>query len=187
MGTKASGKQVNQKLKTYLIMQYFLKNSNEEHPLQMSAIRQFLLDDCGIESERRSIYRDIDDINKILYMLDHEDEGCTIQEASDFFNQEGKTQEELEEMEDEKFIVGAGTNRSGYYLRKRPHNIEIFKSVPPKGFFILWGAFFLFSFSARNKQNSVPPEKFSKSVTRFVTQKRENPRKLSVFGGFGGD
>ena len=125
MGTKASGKQVNQKLKTYLIMQYFLKNSDEEHPLQMSAIRQFLLDDCGIESERRSIYRDIDDINKILYMLDHEDEGCTIKEASDFFKQEGKTPEELEEIEDEKFIVSAGTNRSGYYLRRRPHNIEV--------------------------------------------------------------
>ncbi len=38
-----------------------------------------------------------------------------------------------------------------------------------------------------SKQKSVPPEKFSKSVTRFVTQKRENPRKHSVFGGFGGD
>ncbi len=118
MGSKNSGKRDNQKLKTYLILQYFLKNSDERHPLQMSDIIKYLLEDCGIEAERRSIYRDIEDINKILYMLDHEDEGCTIQEAEDAIC-------DPDYGEDEKFIISAGTNRSGYYLRKRPHDIEV--------------------------------------------------------------
>ena len=83
MGTEGSGKRDNQKLKTYLILQYFLKNTDERHPAKMQDILLYLQEDCGIEAERRSIYRDIDDINKILYMLDHEDEGCTIQEAEE--------------------------------------------------------------------------------------------------------
>ena len=121
--TKGSqGKSVNQKLKTYLILQCFLKYSDERHPLKMQDILLHLQEDCGIEAERRSVYRDLDDINKILYMLDND---CSIQEAEEFFDKEEKTKEELEEIEDEKFIISAGTNRSGYYLRRRPHNIEV--------------------------------------------------------------
>lgn len=114
MGARTSGKRENQKLKTYLLLQYFLKNSDERHPIKMQDILLYLQEDCGIEAERRGIYRDIDDINKILYMLDHEDEGCTIQDA----------EEALEEDETEKYIVSGETNRSGYYLARRPHDIQ---------------------------------------------------------------
>ena len=109
------GKTDNQKLKTYLVLQYFLKNTDERHPVTMKAILDYLHEDCGIRAERRSIYRDIEDINKILYMLDHEEEGCTIQEA----------EEALTEDESEKYIVTGETNRSGYYLCRRPHNVEV--------------------------------------------------------------
>lgn len=115
MGARGSGKRDNQKLKTYLVLQYFLKQTDERHPAMMQDILLYLQEDCGIEAERRSIYRDIDDINKILYMLDHEDEGCTIQEA----------EEALEDDEGEKYIISAGTNRSGYYLCRRPHDIQV--------------------------------------------------------------
>ncbi len=118
MGTESSGKRGNQKLKAYLIMQFFLKNSDERHPVQMQDILKYLKDDCGIDAERRSVYEDIKDINKILYMLDHEDEGCTIQEAENAIN-------DPDYGEDEKFIVSGGTNRSGYYLRRRPHDIQV--------------------------------------------------------------
>ncbi len=109
------GKSENQKLKTYLVMQYFLQNTDERHPVTMNAILDFLHNDCEIKAERRGIYRDIEEINKILYMLDHQEEGCTIQEAA----------EALEEDDFEKFIVRGETNRSGYYLCRRPHNVEI--------------------------------------------------------------
>ena len=71
--TKGSqGKSSNQKLKTYLVMQYLLRNTDERHLAQMQDILEYLREDCGIEAERRSIYRDIEDINKILYMLDRQ-------------------------------------------------------------------------------------------------------------------
>ena len=60
------GKSSNQKLKTYLVMQYLLRNTDERHPALMQDILEYLREDCGIEAERRSIYRDIEDINKIL-------------------------------------------------------------------------------------------------------------------------
>ena len=48
MGASGSGKRDNQKLKTYLVMQYFLKNSDERHPLKMQDILDYLQDDCGM-------------------------------------------------------------------------------------------------------------------------------------------
>ena len=77
------GKSDNQRLRPYLVMQYFLQNTDERHPVTMNAILDYLHNDCEIEAERRSIYRDIEEINKILYMLDHQEEGCTIQEAAE--------------------------------------------------------------------------------------------------------
>ena len=115
MGSVTSGKKDNQKLKTYLILQYFLKNSDERHPLKMQDILLFLQEDCGIDAERRSIYRDIDEINKILYMLDND---CDIQEAEEAIS-------DPKYGEEEKFIVKAGSNRDGYYLCKRPHDIQV--------------------------------------------------------------
>ena len=95
MGAPGSGKRDNQKLKTYLILQYFLKYSDERHPLKMQDILLYLQEDCGIEAERRSVYRDIDDINKILYMLDND---CSIEEAEDAIN-------DPDYGEKEKFVI----------------------------------------------------------------------------------
>ncbi len=109
------GKYINQKLKTYLVLQYFLKYTDERHPAMMQDILDYLHEDCGIEAERRGIYRDIEEINKILYMLDHEEDACTILDA----------EVAIEEDEFEKYIVTGETNRSGYYLCRRPHNVEV--------------------------------------------------------------
>ncbi len=114
MGTNTSGKRINQKLKTYLVMQYFLRNTDERHPAQMRDILLYLQEDCGIEAERRSVYRDIAEINKILYMLDHQEEDCTIQDA----------EIALEDGDADPYIVQGETNRSGYYLCRRPHDIQ---------------------------------------------------------------
>ena len=62
------GKQTNQKLKTYVVLQYLLKYSDENNPKSSYDIIAFL-EDCGISAERRSIYRDIEDINRIMLML----------------------------------------------------------------------------------------------------------------------
>lgn len=58
------GKQTNQKLKPYVVLQYLLKYSDENNTKSAYDIIGYL-EDCGISAERRSIYRDIEDINRI--------------------------------------------------------------------------------------------------------------------------
>ena len=62
------GKQTNQKLKPYVVLQYLLKYSDENNTKSSYDIIGYL-EDCGISAERRSIYRDIEDINRIMLML----------------------------------------------------------------------------------------------------------------------
>ena len=81
-------------MKPYIILEYLMKNSDMEHAVAASDIIDYLVNDCGIEAERRSIYRDIDDINKVLYMLEND---CTFDEAVEAL--------EGEYGEEDKFIV----------------------------------------------------------------------------------
>lgn len=84
------GKKPNQKLKPYLVQQYLLRNSDEDHVVTGEDIVAFLAR-CGIDAERRSIYRDISDINKVMWLRqnktftadDEEDDGITIFDAED--------------------------------------------------------------------------------------------------------
>ncbi|MCR4621702.1 MAG: WYL domain-containing protein [Clostridiales bacterium] len=74
----ARGKRENQKIKPYVVLQYLVKETDEDHLKTASEIIAFLEVDCGIEAERRSIYKDIDAINEVALMLQN---GCTIDEA----------------------------------------------------------------------------------------------------------
>lgn len=98
------GKKSNQKLKPYVVLQYLMKNTDENHLATAYDIIAFLEDDCGIEAERRSIYKDIDDINKVALMFQN---GCTIDEASDM----------LEEDDDSLKLVKYDKSRKGFYVQ----------------------------------------------------------------------
>ena len=98
------GKKSNQKLKPYVVLQYLMKNTDENHLATAYDIIAFLEDDCGIEAERRSIYKDIDDINKVALMLQN---GCTIDEASDM----------LEDDDDSLKLVKYDKSRKGFYVQ----------------------------------------------------------------------
>ena len=63
------GKQANQKLKTYVVLEYLLKYSDENNTKSAYDIIGYL-EDCGISAERRSIYRDIEDIDRIIHKSD---------------------------------------------------------------------------------------------------------------------
>lgn len=108
------GKSKNQRLRSYLVMQYFLKNADERHPVSMQDILLYLNEDCEFSADRRAIYKDIEDINIILYLLDNAEDGCTLEEAV-------KT---LEKYPDEAFITSGGKNGK-YYMSRRPHGIEV--------------------------------------------------------------
>lgn len=111
MGTQTSGKRDHQKLKPYIVLEYLMKYSDEENTIPQSQILEFLQDDCGIAAERRSLYRDIDEINKVFYMLENE---CSIQEAEEAID-------DPDYGEDEKFVV-YDTKSKGYFVRNRHYS-----------------------------------------------------------------
>lgn len=73
------GKQFNQKIKPYVVLQYLLKNTDADHVATAYDIIAFL-EERGLTAERRSIYKDIAEINRIMVMLE---EDCTIDEADE--------------------------------------------------------------------------------------------------------
>lgn len=109
-----SGKSDYQRLRAYLVMQFFLKNADERHPVAMSDILKYLNEDCLISADRRAVYKDIDVINKILYMLDNAEDDCTIEDAI----------KALEKYPEEALITSGGKNGK-YYMTRRPQGIEV--------------------------------------------------------------
>ena len=125
MGAPGSGKRDFQKLKSYIVLDYLMKQSDEEHTVSANQIIEYLFDDCGIETERRSIYRDILEINEVLYMLENE---CTINDAVGVFEKTDRDKRpnpdyDPEIAEEEKFIV-YDPNRKGFYVRQRRYSVE---------------------------------------------------------------
>lgn len=67
---KNCGRKPNQRMKAYLLLQYLLRNTDDEHAIPMADLETYLQDECGIDAERRSIYKDIHEINIANLMLD---------------------------------------------------------------------------------------------------------------------
>ena len=109
------GKKPNQKVKPYVVLQYLLKYTDENHLATSFDIIAYL-EECGISAERRSIYKDIDEINRVALMLEEE---CTIDEAAEM----------LEDDEDgELKLVIYDNKKKGFYVRQRhyqPQDIRL--------------------------------------------------------------
>ena len=105
------GKKPNQKVKPYVVLQYLLKYTDENHVATALDICAYL-EECGIFAERRSIYRDIEEINRVALMLEEE---CTIDEAGEM----------LEDDEDgELKLVVYDKNKKGFYVRQRHYQLQ---------------------------------------------------------------
>jgi len=108
------GKKVNQKLKPYLVLQYLLRQSDENHVVSAENIVGYLQETCGIYAERRSIYRDIEEINKAMLIVEEE---IDVHEA----------EERIAEDESEKLVV-YDKSKKGFYVRQRhyqPQDIRL--------------------------------------------------------------
>ena len=111
------GKKPNQKLKPYLVQQYLLKNTDQDHVASAYDIIDFL-EQCGVAAERRSIYRDIEDINKVMWLMENkqdDEDGIDIEAA----------EEALAADEDgaEKVIVYQKHSKDkGFYVRQRRYD-----------------------------------------------------------------
>ena len=111
------GKQTNQKLKPYVVLEYLLKYSDENNPKSSYDIIGYL-EGCGISAERRSIYRDIEDINRIMRMLQ---EDIDLDEVDAMFEEAEESGDE-EELNDLKTIL-YDKNRKGFYVRQRKFEV----------------------------------------------------------------
>ena len=106
------GRRFNQKLKPYLVLQILMRETDENHVLTAPEIAG-KLKIMGIEAERRSIYRDIAEINKALYMLEND---CTIDEAEEAL-------EDPDFGDGEKLVV-YDSRRKGFYVRQRHYDAD---------------------------------------------------------------
>lgn len=96
-------------MKPYIVMQYLLMNSDEQHPIIAEDLAVMLQQDYGIYAERRSIYKDIEEINKAVIMLDQK---CDIETAEQILADD--------EYNEEKLIL---KNKHGFYAR--PLNYDV--------------------------------------------------------------
>ena len=118
MSTKkepAHGKKPNQKLKPYLVLQYLLRESDPENVVPASAIIEEL-ESMGIDAERRSIYKDIEEINKAMLIAENrrENDEYTLLDA----------EAELEEYGDEAKYIVYNPQKKGFYVRERRFDID---------------------------------------------------------------
>lgn len=105
------GKKINQKLKPYLVLQYLMKYSDEEHPLSAPNIVEYLKESCGIYAERRSIYKDIEEINKALLMTENH---INISEAEEML---------ANDIYDEDKMIVYDSHRKGFYVKRRNYDL----------------------------------------------------------------
>lgn len=105
------GKKPNQKIKPYVVLQYLLRSTDENHVATAMDIVAYL-EECAISAERRSIYRDIEEINRVALMLD---EDCTIDEAAEML--------EHDETDDLKLVV-YDKRQKGFYVRQRKFDLN---------------------------------------------------------------
>lgn len=112
------GKQVNQKLKPYVVLQYLLKYSDENNVKSAYDIIGYL-ENCGISAERRSIYRDIEDINRIMLMLQ---EDIDLEEA-DRMIAEAEESGDAEEITELKTIL-YDRSKKGFYVHQRKFDVN---------------------------------------------------------------
>ncbi len=111
----AKGKKADQRMKPYLIYEYLMRNSDVNHVVRAKELKAYL-EEFGISAERRSIYKDIDEMNKVLLFVQRDGYGIakveTLEEA-----------EELLQDDKEKTII-YDEHRKGYYVRKRHYKVD---------------------------------------------------------------
>lgn len=129
MGKKEAkhGRKFNQKMKPYLVYDFLLRNTDEDHVVDAGEIIAYL-SELGITAERRSIYSDIAEMNKILYLLDERDSEIKnnvhpkyrtkIDKVDKLFN--SKNKEDVEYFKNIKY----DKNKMGFYVETRKYDTD---------------------------------------------------------------
>ena len=94
-----------------MVLQYLLKYTDENNIATAPDIVAFL-EEHGIEAERRSIYRDSREINKVALMLEEE---CSIEDAGEMLDADA---------DDELKLVVYDPHQKGFYVRQRHFDLN---------------------------------------------------------------
>lgn len=108
-GNANSGRKFDQKMKPFFVYQYLMRETDEKHCVKASDIIEFLDLNFKISAERRSIYHDIQEINKAILAFE---EDITLEEA----------EERIFDDEEEK-VIRYKPNK-GFYVAKRKYEEE---------------------------------------------------------------
>ena len=107
---KGRGRKYDQKMKPFLVYQYLMQNTDENHVETGDAIAKFLQEEYDISAERRSIYRDIHEINKAI--LASED-GISLEEAEELLSEDETLQ-----------TIRFDKHKKGFYVHQRKYNLD---------------------------------------------------------------
>ena len=108
---KNHGKKPKQRMKPYIVHQYLLKETDENHYASGKDIEGYLQEICDIYAERRSIYKDIQEINEVHWMLENETD---INEAVEVIQED--------EYDEEKLILYKP--KKGFYIKQRHFELD---------------------------------------------------------------
>ena len=106
------GKKFHQKIKPYVVLQYLLKYTDENHVATGEEIAEALDENYKISAERRSVYRDIKEINAVALMLEQD---CTLNDALDMLENDP---------DDELKLVVYDPKQKGFYVRQRQYDLN---------------------------------------------------------------
>lgn len=106
------GKKFHQKIKPYVVLQYLLKYTDENNVATATAIAEALDENYKISAERRSVYRDIMEINAVALMLEQD---CTLDNALDML---------ADAPDDELKLVVYDPKQKGFYVRQRQYDLN---------------------------------------------------------------
>ena len=114
------GKKDYQRMKPYIIYNYLMRNSDEAHTIKIASERKENIDEdnsiqtylktLDIHSERRSVYKDIEEMNQMLLVL----EGCAddMEEAKELCQNQ------------ENCAIRYDAKSRGYYVHQRKYTLE---------------------------------------------------------------
>ena len=112
------GKQPHQRMKPYLVLDYLMRQTDQAHFASAYDISEYLAYNFGINADRRSIYDDIKEINKILYLQDNPDDFCSIEDVDKLF-EEAEKNGELEDLQ----TIAYDKKNKGFYIRQRKFDL----------------------------------------------------------------
>lgn len=146
--TSPHGRKNNQKLKPYLIYKYVMENLDENKACKVSEIQGYLKEWLGIDAERRSIYSDIDEINKLLYAINND---MTIEEVEDEI--------EYGDIDKDWQTIVYNPNKKGYHIPSRKHTANDVRAIVE----CIYSAKFLTERKAKDLVNLVTENLVSKT------------------------